>query len=65
MFSVVIGIWSVGGLVVYTERVGRACGVLWGSDPITGQMVVRTVCWSGSSKATVSNMIDYLPIGQP
>ncbi len=25
MFSVVIGIWSVGGLVVYTEMVGRIC----------------------------------------
>ena len=22
---------------VYTERVGRACEVLWGSDRITGQ----------------------------
>lgn len=25
MFRVVIEIWSVGGLVVYTEMVGRIC----------------------------------------
>ena len=58
MFRVVIEIWSVGdsvltrrGFVVRAKR----CGAVIRS-------LVRTVCWSGSSKATVSNMIDYLPI---